>query len=224
MAPSGCGTLTYNLAGGLLSEAFSGGPLDGFSVTNGYDAYLRRSNLAVVDSGSGQLTSTAYGYDNASRLATVSDGTNSAAYTYIANSPLVGQIVFKHNGTTMMTTTKTYDYLNRLTQISSAASAAYTLPLSFNYNYNPADQRTKDTLADGSYWVYGYDSLGQLTNGFKYFADGTPVAGQVFGYSFDSIGKAVLIFSGRLELKSALLFKLSCKFVQRNRQRVVNSC
>ena len=87
-----------------------------------------------------------------------------------------------------MTTMKVYDYLNRLTQISSAPSAAYTLPQTFNYNYNPANQRTKDTLADGSYWVYGYDSLGQVTNGCKYFADGTPVAGQQFDYAFDTIG------------------------------------
>ena len=181
-------TLTYNLAGGLLGETFSGGPLDGLSLTNGYDAYLRRTNLSVVNVGSGRLMATAYGYDNASRLATVSDGTNNAVYTYVANSPLVGQIVFKHNGATRMTTTKAYDYLNRLTQICSAPSAAYTLPQTFNYNYNPANQRTKDTLADGSYWVYGYDSLGQVTNGCKYFADGTPVAGQQFDYAFDTIG------------------------------------
>ena len=40
-----------------------------------------------------------------------------------------------------MTTTKQYDYLNRLTQISSAPSASYTAPLAFNYNYNPANQQ-----------------------------------------------------------------------------------
>jgi RHS repeat-associated protein len=87
-----------------------------------------------------------------------------------------------------MTTSKQYDYLNRLTQISSAPGAAYTQPLTFNYNYNPANQRTKDTLADGSYWMYGYDSLGQVTNGCKYFANGSPVAGQQFDYTFDTIG------------------------------------
>ena len=42
---------------------------------------------------------------------------------------------------------------------------------------HPANQRAKNTLADGSYWVYGYDSLGQVTNACKYWADGTPVAG-----------------------------------------------
>jgi len=85
---------------------------------------------------------------------------------------------------------------NRLTQISSAPSASFILPLTFNYNYNPANQRTKDTLADGSYWVYGYDSLGQVTNACKYFANGTPVAGQQFDYTFDTIGNRTQILAG----------------------------
>ena len=130
-----------------------------------------------------------YGYDYASRLTSVADGNgNLATNIFLANSPLVSQITFKHSGTTRMTTTKQFDYLNRLTQISSAPSGSYIQPLAFNYNYNPANQRTKDTLADGSYWIYAYDSLGQVTNGCKFFADGTPVAGQQFDYLFDTIG------------------------------------
>ena len=180
--------LTYNLANQLQIESFSGGILNGLSVTNGYDSYLRRTMLAAL-SGSSQLLSATYGYDNASRLASVTDGNNnSATYSYLANSPLVSQITFKQSGLTRMTTTKQWDYLNRLTQISSAPSAAYTSPLTYNYNYNPANQRTKDTLADGSYWIYGYDSLGQVTNGCKYFSTGTPVPGQQFDYTFDTIG------------------------------------
>jgi hypothetical protein len=95
-----------------------------------------------------------------------------------------------------MTTTKSYDYLNRLTQISSAPSGGGQLPLNFNYTYNSANQRTHNTLADGSYWVYGYDSLGQVTNACKYFADGTPVAGQQFDYTFDTIGNRTQTQSG----------------------------
>jgi RHS repeat-associated protein len=189
-------TLTYNLANELLSESFSGGTLGGLSVTNGYDAYLRRTNLSALSTSS-QLLSANYAYDNASRLSTVSDGNNnSAVYTYLANSPLVSQIVFKQSGTTRMTTTKQYDYLNRLTSISSVGGASSASPISFNYNYNPANQRTKDTLADSSYWIYGYDSLGQVTNGCKFFADGTPVAGQQFDYTFDTIGNRVQTQSG----------------------------
>ncbi|MBP7827236.1 MAG: hypothetical protein KA236_11855 [Verrucomicrobia bacterium] len=38
---------------------------------------------------------------------------------YLDHSPLVGQITFATNGTTVMTTTNGYDRLNRLTNTSS---------------------------------------------------------------------------------------------------------
>ncbi len=64
----------------------------------------------------------------------------------------------------VMTTTKTYDNLNRLLSISTASTAAPEVPFSAHtYEHNNANQRTKATLADGSYWVYSYDDLGQVT-------------------------------------------------------------
>ena len=107
-------------------------------------------------------------------------------YSYVANSPLVSQIAFKQATTTRMTTTKQYDYLNLLLSVSSAPSAASAL--SFGYAYNTANQRIRSTLADGSYWLYTYDNLGQVISGNKYWPDNTPVAGQQFGYGFDDIG------------------------------------
>ena len=74
-----------------------------------------------------------------------------------------------------MTTTKQYDFLNRLTPISSVPSAASAI--SYAYLYNSANQRTRARLADGSYWLYTYDSLGQVIAGNKYWPDETPVAG-----------------------------------------------
>ena len=44
------------------------------------------------------------------------------------------------------------------------------------------------TLADGSLWVYQYDSLGQVKSGKRYWSDWTPVAGQQFEYTLDDIG------------------------------------
>ncbi len=125
-------------------------------------------------------------FDAASRMGTISDGTNSATYSFLANSPLVSQINFTNAGSWRMTTTKTYDYLDRLTQIASTPSASPVI--SFAYAYNNANQRTAVTNADGSHWLYGYDALGQVTSGVKYFANGTPVPGEQFGYAFDNIG------------------------------------
>jgi hypothetical protein len=56
-----------------------------------------------------------------------------------------------------MTTTRQYDFLNRLQSVSSAPSAASAI--SFNYLYNDANQRTRRTESDSSYWVYQYDAL-----------------------------------------------------------------
>jgi RHS repeat-associated protein len=173
-------TLTLNDAGELLQETNAGGILGGLAVTNGFDGLLRRTTVSFLSPGNVPVTTT-YVYDAASRLLSVSDGVNSGTYFYLANSPLVDHVVLAHNGAPVMTNQNTYDHLNRLTGISSA--------LDFNYQYNSAGQRTNVTqLADGSYWLYGYDALGQLTSGNKYFWDGTPVAGQQFDYAFDTIG------------------------------------
>jgi len=54
--------------------------------------------------------------------------------------------------------------------------------------YHFANQRTKRTDADGSYWDYGYDSLGQVTSAVRKWNDGTVVEGQQYGFLFDDIG------------------------------------
>ena len=100
---------------------------------------------------------------------------------------MISSIEFKNGTTSRMTTTKTYDYLNRLTSIANGATGQ-ALPVSFHYTYNTANQRTRNTWADGSYWVYTYDGLGQVTSGKRYWEDGQPVTGQEFEYGFDDIG------------------------------------
>jgi YD repeat-containing protein len=133
-----CGDTTtsfaYDLANDVLSESYSGGILGGLTVTNTFDTDLRWTGVALLN-GATKIYQANYGYDDASRLATVSDGTNAAAYTYLAFSSLVGQVVFAHSGTTEMTTSKQYDYLNRLSSISSSPSNSYL------YEYNAANQR-----------------------------------------------------------------------------------
>ncbi len=87
-----------------------------------------------------------------------------------------------------MTTTKNYDYLNRLTSISSVPASQTGMSIFYAYAYNAANQRTQVKLNDQSYWIYQYDALGQVTSGKRYWSDGTPVAGQQFEYGFDDIG------------------------------------
>jgi hypothetical protein len=142
----------------------------------------------VVRRNGSPLASGVYAYDAASRLQTVSAGGSSATYSYVANSPLVGQIGFTHNGTGRMTTTKQHDFLNRLSALASGGTGSTPPLISFAYTYNAANQRTQATLGDLSYWGCEYDAPGQVTSGRKYWSDGTPVAGQQFEYGFDDIG------------------------------------
>ena len=140
----------------FVSETNSGGVLNGLMVSNTYDGLQRRTGVAVWRNGL-LLWGYTNGYDDASRITSVSDGINSATYYYVANSSSVDHIDFAQNGAFVMRTQNTYDPVNRLISRVSLApgtagtNAPGTTPASFQYQYNAAGQRTRLTLADGSY-------------------------------------------------------------------------
>jgi RHS repeat-associated protein len=109
---------------------------------------------------------------------------NSPPNCSIANSALVEQVTLSQ-GTNTVSTLRQYDNLNRLTSIGTTAGG---VPLSFGYRYSDANQRTNVASADGSYWYYHYDALGQVDTGKRYWKDGTAIPGQQFGYTHDNIG------------------------------------
>jgi len=183
--------LAYDDANQLLSENFLNGTLGGLAVTNAYDTYLRRSVVALSNQPS---TLVRYGYNTAGRLSSVSNGNYNVIYAYHTNSPLVNTVTFRTNSTTRMVTTKLYDRLDRLTSISSTPSADGSI--SYSYQSNDANQRTRAGLQDSSFWVYEYDVLGQVKSGKRYWNDWTPVAGQQFEYSHDDIGNRTQTKSG----------------------------
>jgi len=186
-------TLALNDAGQLLSESYVGGPLDGVSVTNAYDAFLHRIKQVTLLNGT-VLTTTTNGFDATSRLQVVSDGTNAATYGYLANSALVNSLTFQQNGSNRLAVTKIRDNLNRLNGLTNSPSGDANF--SFNYAYNSANQRTTVTNQDSSRWAFQYDLLGQVTSGKKYWNDGTIAAGQQFEYGFDDIGNRAYANSG----------------------------
>jgi RHS repeat-associated protein len=189
-ARSGTTTLfLYNDAGRMTTESHSGGILGGWSTQWTFDNRLRPTQMEVRQSGTARARNN-YAYDNASRLATVTDGlftAQTASYDYLANSPLIEKVTFRQSTNIRMTSARTHDKLNRLREIRSAPSAE-GLPLAYEYQYNDASQRVRTTLADGSYWIYEYDTLGQVKSGKRYWNDGTLVAGQQFEYGHDDIG------------------------------------
>ncbi|MEI6785350.1 MAG: type IV secretion protein Rhs, partial [Verrucomicrobiota bacterium] len=178
-------TLAYNDAGQQVSEFYAGGPFTGFTVTNRYDAFLRRTNLSLLSWGN-RLLSSASSFDAASRLQAVSDGTNSATYCYLANSPLVDHVLFTNNGVFRMARTNRYDYLNRLLAVTNRPAGGSAI--ASVYGYNLASQRTGLTNDAGERWDYKYDYLGQATNGWKYDSSGQVINDHRFAYFFDDIG------------------------------------
>jgi RHS repeat-associated protein len=133
------------------------------------------------------LLEQAFGYGAASRLQIVSDGEDSATYSFLANSPLVDHIAFATNGVLRMARTNRYDFVNRLLSVTNYPAGGGS-PLGFAYGYNLASQRTAMTNASGERWDYKYDYLGQVTNGWKYDSSGYVINDERFAYFFDDIG------------------------------------
>jgi YD repeat-containing protein len=114
-----------------------------------------------------------------------------------------------------LSTAKQFDNLDRLSWIwNGASSAAGTVVASSHvYAYNSANQRTSATLRDGSYWVYQYDTLGQVISGKKYWSDGTPVAGQQF-CSAANFGRSVRLDGGE-EVRGGCVVEAGIKRLDR---------
>jgi RHS repeat-associated protein len=185
--PTVC-TLTYNDAGNVLTESYSGAssPMNLVAIENIYDNALRRTTNITKYNGTA-LNTVTNNYDTAGRLSVISDGTNSGTYSYLTNSTLVEQIALKQTGSLRVTMKQGFDNLNRLTGITNLNPSSVALDR-HTYGYNNANQRIAVTNGDSTYWRYGYDSLGQVTKGTNYWGDGTLIAGRQFDYAFDDIG------------------------------------
>ena len=175
---------TYNDANQATVESYSGGSLSGLSVNRVYDDALRMTQVQSKH-GSSVLDTATYAYGSSNgRLSSVSHGGTTMSYAYLANSGLVETLT---HGANTLVTTKAYDLLNRLSSISSKASPV-DLPISYAYQYNPANQRTRVEESDGKHTLLTYDSLGQLTASNRKWGDGRSISGQNFEYQFDAIG------------------------------------
>ncbi|EDY16084.1 YD repeat protein [Chthoniobacter flavus Ellin428] len=191
-AVDAAGTRTFGstLDGQPGSETCIDGTFAGIGINRNYDGLLRPGGVTLALGA--QSLATSYGYDGASRLQSVTNGGITTTYSYVSNSSRVWQIAASISGQSLMTTTKAYDQLDRLSGTSTVVTGQSAAVNALAYGYDLANQRTQTTIADGSRWQYGYDSLGQVTGANRYWADGTAVSGQQFGYSFDYIGNRTI--------------------------------
>ncbi len=176
---SGSHTLIYDVFGRLISDT-----ANGFTVTNTFDAVFGKSAVALKSSGTTLFTHS-YGYSAASpacgRLGSVTTGSDSQTYAYLANSDEVTTIT-----ATGRTINRAYDNGFRLHSVTNVAGG-----LTFgstDYAYDSANRRQSITNADGSHWTFEYDDRDQLTGGRRYWSGTNFVPGQQYAYLFDNAG------------------------------------
>ena len=115
----------------------------------------------------------------------MSDGTREARYAYGHDGGTVTNIDIGG----LVRVSRTLDGLDRLTDTTTRVGDEILHRSA--YQLNDADQRIRQTLADGRYWAYAYDQLGQLVSAKQYSAAGVPVDDAQFTYAFDSIGNRI---------------------------------
>jgi RHS repeat-associated protein len=166
-------------------------------LVRSYDESGRHAGLALFSPSdtSNPSYESDYSYDSLGRFCSVSwsnagESDLRSEYRYSSGdaTTITGRLV-RANGNTVLQSGTVHDGLGRVTSLRTITASGEVVGNS--YGYNDADQRVANVLADGSGWSYRYDELGQLTGGSKRFADGNPVGGSRFEYSFDTIGNRV---------------------------------
>ena len=181
-------THTYDYSVPLkTTESIAGGILGGASRSATRDTYERPSAISVT---SGSVThATGYQYTSASRLDSVTTGTENATYGYLANSDAIQTLTFKSGSTTRLTTTRSYDTSDRLVGVTHAYGTSQVQTFGVS-EFDAMNRRKKITREDATRWNYGYNDKGEVTSGIreKTAAPNTAVPGWNHGYSFDEIG------------------------------------
>lgn len=172
----------YHPSGRVASERYVSGAISGRSIDRTYDPLHRVDALRLPDLGY-EVT---YAYDAASRLQAVIAGAHRASYGYRPHESRHGTIAYTTAGEVRLQVTREYDGLERLRSIVSTPAASPAV--SFAYEHNDANQRTKAVRENQTEWRYGYDALGQVTSGAKHRSDGTVYPGLDFAWTYDDIG------------------------------------
>ena len=179
------GVLTSSYSGEQVTvESYAGtGLLAGKSLSRTLDAKDRISGLSAT--GIDPLT---FGYDTASRLASVSQGNRVASYTFGNELDTIEAVTIQNNSVERYRLSRSHDLIGRVTRIDTLGNTS-VLHTRRDYRHNSANQRSSMADKNGCQWQFAYDSLGQLISAQKFeSADGGVVPGYVFDFAFDDIG------------------------------------
>ncbi len=181
---SGTNELTYDYAGRMVNTTNVAGLLIGTGITNHFSPAFGRDTLTVV--GPNWRLTDSFGYDGYGRMSNVAYGNFNAAYGYLPNSDLLQTTTCKSNSTTVLITTRAWEYGMRLGAILNQVDN--TIVTSHGYTYDSLNRRRKASLEDGSIWKYEYNDRNELTGARRFWPDWSTVTGQRFGYAYDNVG------------------------------------
>ena len=178
----------YSDDGTLQKQIISGGPLHGIILEQAFNQNGQRQQF-TAQLPHGQRLDQHYFFDDQGRITTVRQDNRQARYTFNTSTGAIAKTQFLTDGQAIAETVREFDAFNRLEQISTrSVRGGGNFHQSFNYHLNAINQRQRVEMADGSYWEYRYDDLGQVISAKRYWQDGQPVAGQQYQYTFDAIG------------------------------------
>jgi len=188
-------TMDFNAWGQSESETFAGGPLSGLAISRGYDPLRRLSGVTTVLGGE-TLSSHGYGYDDAFRLKTVSDGgVRSATYGYDPDADLMTRMTLREGGAIRLDSVRSFDLAGRLAWIKSLDAQGQDR-FRAEYAYDELDRRTGVNREDGARWLWGYNERGEVTFGGRKLADAMDDPLLQYGYAYDAIGNRIRVSKG----------------------------
>lgn len=138
-----------------------------------YDNFGRRTSRTLQLNNT-TIASAGRSYDTFSRIASVSNGTDTLSYTYRPGGQLSLSGWTNGQNVAMSNQSYEYDQYKRLTgiKLNNVNEVSYTL--------NAKDQRTAATYANAGLWNFTYDDKGQVT--------GANGSSKSYAYSYDGIG------------------------------------
>ncbi len=161
-------TFSYDAADRLILESFAGG------ATNAY-SYSPTGQRAQVVGSTGTIQ---YEYDGRDRLVQLTSPTGQLRYSYDAignRTSLTAEV-----GAATLTTSYTYDALNRLSMVTDPQGGSYS------YGYDASGNRSDLVYPNGTTTEYAYDILNRLVN--QTTTDNTGSVINSFAYTLGSAG------------------------------------
>ena len=177
--------MTYDADSLPTNETYFNGELAGFMTSQSYDYLSRRQSFSWTSADNSTSRQFDYTYDQASRLNTIVNNSNVFTYSYNDKSTLLESTSFNNGSEDVFKSQNSFDPINRLKTIEHNNLKTSNIE-QYSYELNKANQRTKFTLANGEYWDYQYDDLGQVISAKRYDSSGQLL--KDLTYNFDDIG------------------------------------